>query len=70
VAIAVVVDGGGSGIEPTAPMVASLTVVAVDGGGNDGVVTTTSYDNDHHPCPDCPCPCPLSDKDWTAGWRV
>ncbi len=31
----VVVDSGGSGIEPTAPMAASSTVVAVDGRGND-----------------------------------
>jgi hypothetical protein len=39
VVIVVVVDGGGSGIERTAPMAASLTVVAVDGGSNDGIFT-------------------------------
>jgi hypothetical protein len=66
-AIAVVIDGGGSGIEPTAPMVALSTVAAVDGSGNDGVFTTTSYNNDCHPCPHCPRPCPPLDKDWMAG---
>jgi hypothetical protein len=35
--IAVVVDGGGGGIEPTAPMAASFSVEAFDGGGKDGV---------------------------------
>ncbi len=50
-AIVVVVNGGGSGIEPVAPMAASLTVVAVDGGGKDGIFTNISHNNDHHPCP-------------------
>jgi hypothetical protein len=44
-AIAVVVAGGGSGIEPTAPMAVSSTVAAVDGSGDNGVFTTTSYDD-------------------------
>ncbi len=49
-AIAVVVDSGSNEIEPTVPMVVSLTVVAVDGGGNNGVFTTASHDIDRHPC--------------------
>ncbi len=59
----VVVDGGGSEIKPTAPMVVSPTVAAVDGGGKDGVFITNSHNDDYHPCSP-------SDKDWTAGWRV
>jgi hypothetical protein len=50
-AIAVVVNGGGSGIQPMAPMAAWLTVAAVDGGGDDGIFTNASHDNNHHPCP-------------------
>ncbi len=46
VAIAVVVDGSNHGIEPTALMAALSTVAAVDGGGNDGIFTTTSYNHD------------------------
>jgi hypothetical protein len=69
-AIAVIVNGGGSGIELTAPMVASSTVVEVDGSGNDGVFTTIYYNNDQHPGPHCPCSCPPLDKEGTAGWRV
>ncbi len=42
---AVVVDGGGSGMEPTAPMAALLTAVAVDGGGGNGVVFAAIDDN-------------------------
>ncbi len=42
---AVVVNGGGSGMEPMAPMAASLTAVAVDGGGGDGDVATAINDN-------------------------
>jgi hypothetical protein len=67
-AIAVVVDGGGSEIEPTALMAAFSTVAAVDGGGNDGVFTDTSHDNDRHPC--LHRPCPSSDKDQMARWRA
>jgi hypothetical protein len=67
-AIAVIVDGSGGGIEPMALMAASSTVVAVDGDGNNGVFTTTSYDNDCHPCPHRPRPCPPLEKDRTAGW--
>jgi hypothetical protein len=33
-AIAVIVDGGGNGIKPTAPIAVLSTVAAVDGGGN------------------------------------
>jgi hypothetical protein len=40
-AIGVVANGGGSGIEPTAPMMASSTVVAINGSGNDGIFITT-----------------------------
>ncbi len=69
-AIAVVVDGGGGGIEPTALMVVSLTMAVVDGGSNNGVFTTTSYNKDYHPCPHRPCLCPPLDKDQMAGWRV
>jgi hypothetical protein len=65
-----IVFGGGVGIEPMAPMVALSTVVAVDGGGNDGIFTTTSYGDDCHPCPHRPCPRPPLDKNQTAGWRV
>ncbi len=42
---AVVVDGGGSGMEPTAPMAALLTAVAVDGSGVNGVVAAAVDDN-------------------------
>jgi hypothetical protein len=44
-AIVVVVDGSNGGIEPMAPMAALSTVAAVDGGGNNGVSTTTSYEH-------------------------
>jgi hypothetical protein len=70
VAIAVVVDGGGSGIESMAPMVALSMVAVVDGGGNNGIFTTASQDDDRHPHPYGPCPCPPLDKDQRAGWRV
>jgi hypothetical protein len=66
-AMAVNIDGSNDGIEPTAPMAASLTVAAVDSGGNNGIFTTSYYNNDRHPCPHCPCPHPLLDKDWMAG---
>jgi hypothetical protein len=66
-AIAVVIDGGSSGIKPTALMAASLTVAAVDGGGNDGIFTTNSYNNDRHPHHHQPCSRLPSDKDLTAG---
>jgi hypothetical protein len=55
VAIAVVVDGAGGGIELMVPMAASSAVAAVDGGGNDGVFTDASHDNDRHPRPHHPC---------------
>ncbi len=42
-AIVVVIDGGGSRIEPTAPMAALSTVAAVDGGGKDGAFITASH---------------------------
>ncbi len=42
---AVVIDGGGGGMEPTTPMAASLTAVAVDGSGGNGVVAATVDDN-------------------------
>ncbi len=42
---AVVIDGGGSGMEPTAPMAAWLTAVAVDGSGRNGVVAAPVDDN-------------------------
>jgi hypothetical protein len=48
--IVVIANGGGSWIEPTAPMAALSPVAAVDGSGNDGVFTTTYYDDDQHPC--------------------
>jgi hypothetical protein len=64
--IAVIVNGSGGGIEPTAPMVALLMVRVVDGGSDNGVFTTTSHDNNRHPCPHHPCPCPPLDEDWTA----
>jgi hypothetical protein len=69
-AIGVILDGGGSGIEPMGPMMASSTVAAVDGSGNNGVFTTTYYDDDQHPCPHCPRPRPPLDKEGTAGWRA
>ncbi len=62
-AMAVVVDGGGGGIEQTALMAALSMVVAVDGSREDGDFTTNSHDDDRHPHSP-------SDKDWTAGWRV
>ncbi len=67
--IAVVIGGGGAGIEPTAPMAASSMVAAVDGDGIDGVFTTASHNKDQHPGPHCPCPhpCPSLDKDRTVG---
>jgi hypothetical protein len=67
VAIAVVVNEGGSGIEATVLMAVSSTVVAVDGGGNDGFFTTNSHDHDRHSCPHCPCPCPPLDEDQRGG---
>jgi hypothetical protein len=51
-------------------MVALSTVAVVDGGSDNGIFTTSYYNNDHHPCPHCPCSCPLLDKDQMAGWRV
>jgi hypothetical protein len=42
---AVVANRGGGGMEPMAPMAASLTAVAVDGGGGDGVVAAAIDDN-------------------------
>jgi hypothetical protein len=65
--VAVVVDSWGSAIEPTAPMAASSTVVAVDGSGNDGIFATTYYADNRHPHPHHPCPCPPLDKEGTAG---
>ncbi len=64
-ALAALVDGSGSGIEPTAPMAALFMVAEVDGGGNDGIFTTASHDNDRPPCPHCPRP--LLDEDWGGG---
>ncbi len=43
--IAVVVDGGSGGMEPTAPMGALLTAVAVDGNGGNGIVAATVDNN-------------------------
>ncbi len=40
-AIAVIIDGSNNGIDSTALMAGSLTVVAVDGGGNNGIFTTS-----------------------------
>ena len=66
VAIAVVINGSGGGIELTAPMVASLMVAAVDGGSDDGIFPTASHkDNRHHP-PHRPRPCPPLDEDQMA----
>ncbi len=62
-AIVVIVDGSGSGIEPMVPMAGSPKVVAVVCGGKDGVFTTNSHNNDCHPSS------PL-DEDRTAGWRA
>jgi hypothetical protein len=42
---AVVIDGGSSGMEPTAPMAAWLTAVAVDGSGGNGIVAAPVDDN-------------------------
>ncbi len=70
VAIAVVVVDGGSGIEPTAPMAALLTVAVVDGSGDNGVFTTTSYEDNCNPCPHCPCPHPPLEKDWMTGLKA
>ncbi len=50
-AIAVVVDGNGGGIEPTVPMAALLSVAAIDGGAKDGIFTTNSHNDNHHPHP-------------------
>ncbi len=69
-ALAVIIDGRDGGIEPTVPIAALLTVVAVDGGSNNGIFTTASHNNDHHPVSHCPCPCPPLDKDWIARWRA
>jgi hypothetical protein len=68
VTIAVVVDSGGGGIEPTAPMAALSTVVAVNGSGDNGVFTNASHNKDRHLCPHHPRPCPPLDKEWMAGW--
>jgi hypothetical protein len=57
-AIVVIVGSGSGRIEPMVPMAASLTVAAVDGGGNDCIFTNTSHDNDRHPCPHRPRTCP------------
>jgi hypothetical protein len=46
VAIAIVINGGGVGIEPMAPMAVSLIVAVVDGGGKDGIFTTNFHNND------------------------
>jgi hypothetical protein len=62
-AIAVVVDGGSGGIEPTAPMTVLLMVAAVDGGAEDGIFTTNSPIDDRHPRSP-------SEENHTAGWRV
>jgi hypothetical protein len=70
VAIAVIINSGGGGVEPTAPMAATLMVAAVDSGGNNGIFITASHDNDRHPHSNHPCPCPPSDKDWMVGWRA
>ncbi len=69
-AIAVVVDGGDDGIDSKAPMAVSLTIGAVDGGGNDGVFTTRYNNNYCHTHPHRPRPCPLLDKDRMVGWRA
>jgi hypothetical protein len=45
--IAVIVDGSSDGIELMAPMAASSTVAAVDGGSDNGIFTTPSHDNNH-----------------------
>ena len=42
---AVVIDGDGGGMEPTAPMKASLMAEAVDGGGGNDVVAAAIDDN-------------------------
>jgi hypothetical protein len=68
--IGVVFDGVSSGIEPTAPMLASSTVAAVDGSGIHGIFTTTYYNDDQHPYPHHSHPCPPLDKEGTAGWRA
>ena len=44
---AVVIDRGGGGMEPMAPMGASSTAVAVDGGGSNGIVPATIDNNDN-----------------------
>ncbi len=69
-AIVAIVNGCNNEIERMASMEALSTVAVVDGGGNNGVFTTSYYDNDHHPCPHCPHPRPLSGKDRTVGWRA
>ena len=67
-AIAVIVNGGGGGIEPMAPMAVSLIVAAVDGGSNNSIFTNASHNNACHPHPHRPCP-PL-DKDQMVEWRA
>ncbi len=43
---AVVINRDGGGMEPMAPIGASLTAVAVDGGGGNDIVPATVDDND------------------------
>jgi hypothetical protein len=62
-----IVDGSGGGIEPTAPMVVSSTVVVIDGDGKDHAFTTAFHDNNRHPCPHPPPPRPPSEENQTAG---
>ena len=45
--MAVIIDRGRGGKEPTVPVGASLKAVAVDGGGGNGVVPATIDDNDN-----------------------
>ena len=44
--MAVVINRGGSGMEPTVPIGASSTAVAIDGSGGDGVVSAAVDNND------------------------
>jgi hypothetical protein len=68
--IAVIVDCGSGGIEPNALMAALSMLAEVDGGSNNGVLTTASCNNNCHPHPHCPCPSPPLDEDRIAGWRA
>jgi hypothetical protein len=69
-AMAVVVNDGSGGIELAAPMAALSTVAAVNDSSDDGIFTTTSYNNNKHPCPHYPHPCLPLDKEGTVGWRA